>query len=134
MDAFFTRVWIDLIAALGGPLTVRLILQPTMSILFAVRDGIRDAREGRPAYFWAIRNNRSERLALLWDGWKALMRVVGLGAVMDATYQIMVFGALRPVELIVVVVLLACVPYLVWRGPANRMASHWMHSKRATVR
>lgn len=134
MDEFFARVWADLIGPLSSSLAVRLILQPTMAILFAARDGLRDAREGRPAYFWAIRNNRSERFALLLDGWKALVRVVGLGAVMDATYQSVVFGAVRPVELIVVVVLLACVPYLVWRGPANRLASHWMHSKRATVR
>jgi hypothetical protein len=68
------------------------------------------------------------------EGWKAVARIAGLGAVMDAAYQIMVFRTIRAVELVVVVLLLAFVPYLLWRGPVNRIASHWIHGKRATVR
>jgi hypothetical protein len=134
MEDLLARFWDDLIGRIGGPLTFRLILQPAMSILMAIRDGVKDAREGRPAYFWTIFTEPQERRALLREGWKAVARIVGLGAVMDAAYQIMVFRTIRPVELVVVVLLLAFVPYLLWRGPINRIASHWIHYKRATVR
>jgi hypothetical protein len=134
MEDLLARFWDDLIGRIGGPLTFRLILQPAMSILMAIRDGVKDAREGRPAYFWTIFTEPQERRALLREGWKAVARIVGLGAVMDAAYQIMVFRTIRPVELVVVVLLLAFVPYLLWRGPINRIASHWIHHKRATVR
>jgi hypothetical protein len=43
----FQRIWEDLMARPGGSLALRFILQPTMSAIFAVRDGIRDARTGR---------------------------------------------------------------------------------------
>ena len=54
MDDMTTRFWTDLIGRLTGPMTFRLILQPAMASLLAVRDGIKDAKAGRPAYFWAI--------------------------------------------------------------------------------
>jgi hypothetical protein len=133
MDDFLPRFWTDLVGRLSIPLAFRLILQPAMSILFAVRDGIKDAREGRPPYFRAIFNRRKERRSLLRKEWKALARVIGLGVVMDAVYQVTVFRAFRPLELIVVVLLLVLIPYLLWRGPVNLIARHWIHTKRATV-
>jgi hypothetical protein len=131
---FLTRFWTDLVGRLFGPMTVRLILQPVISILMAVRDGVKDAREERPPYFWAIFTHPDERRALLREGWKAVARIIGLGAVMDAVYQVIVFRAIRPVELVIVVLLLAFVPYLLWRGPVNRIARHWMESKHPAVR
>jgi hypothetical protein len=130
----FMRFWTDLAGRLTGPMTFRLILQPTMSILMAIRDGLKDAREDRPPYFWAIFTNPDERRSLLREGWKAVARIVTLGAVLDLVYQFLVFRAIRPMELVVVVLLLCFVPYLLWRGPVNRMARHWTHSNRATVR
>ena len=43
MEDTLARVWEHLIGRLSGPLTFRLLLQPAMSTLFAVRDGLRDA-------------------------------------------------------------------------------------------
>jgi hypothetical protein len=48
MDAELARMWTDLVGRLTGPLTLRLYLQPTMATLFALRDGLKDARTGRP--------------------------------------------------------------------------------------
>ena len=47
MEDTLERIWEHLIGRFTGPLTFRLILQPTMATLFAVRDGLRDARTGR---------------------------------------------------------------------------------------
>ena len=43
--------------------------------------------------------------------------------VIDAVYQLMVFRWIYPGELLLVPFLLACVPYLLIRGLANRIAS-----------
>lgn len=43
----------DLIDRVSGPMRFRLILQPVMAVIFAIRAGLKDAKEGRPPYFWA---------------------------------------------------------------------------------
>jgi hypothetical protein len=39
--------WEDLIGRLGGPITFRLILQPSIAVILAIRDGLKDAKAGR---------------------------------------------------------------------------------------
>jgi hypothetical protein len=46
-----------------------------MATFFAVRAGLKDAREGKPAYFWAIFTGSVQRKELLKEGWKAVGRV-----------------------------------------------------------
>jgi hypothetical protein len=128
MDDSLTRFWTDMVGRLTGPMTFRLFLQPTMASFYALRDGLKDAHAGRRAYFWAIFTQPGSTRQLLQEGWKSVGRVIALGAVMDGVYQAMVFRWLYPNELIVVVLLLAVIPYLLLRGPVNRLASLWMHS------
>jgi hypothetical protein len=123
----------DLIGRVGGPFSFRFLLQPAMATIYALRDGLRDAREGRPAYFWAIRNDPGERRRLLREGWHAVARVILLGACMDAAYQIIELRWIYPFELVVIVLLLAFVPYLLLRGPVNRIARR-RQSRRVPVR
>jgi hypothetical protein len=132
MEDILSRFWGDLVGRLHGPLTFRLFLQPVMAILYAVRDGVEDAREGRPAYFWAIFTNPSERGRLLHEGWKAVTRVILLGVVMEVLYQLIVFRWVYPMELVIVVLLLAFIPYLLIRGPVNRIARIWIPRKAST--
>jgi hypothetical protein len=49
-------------------------------------------------------------------------RVFVFAIVMDAAYQLIVFRWLYPVEALLVAVILALVPYLLIRGPVNRIA------------
>ena len=127
MDDTWTRFWSDLVARLDGPMTFRLILQPTMAALSAFRDGVADAKAGRPPYFWDIfTKGHGDASQLLKEGWKAVLRIILLGAVMDVIYQWTVFKHLYPLELVVVVLLLAFVPYLLLRGPINRLTRRWL--------
>jgi len=126
MDDISTRFWNDIVGRLTGPLTFRVILQPVMGMLFATIDGIKDAHHGRPPYFWTIITHPEARTHSLEEGASRVPRVLTLAVVMDAIYQLMVFRAIYLVELVVVVLILAFVPYLLLRGPVNRIARHWM--------
>jgi hypothetical protein len=125
MDDVVVRVWLDLIGRLHGPFSFRFVLQPATAAICAAHDGLSDAREGRPPYFWAIFTRSSERLTLLRDGWRHERRVILLGVVMDILYQLIVFRSLHVFELAVVVLALAFVPYMLLRGAVNRIARMW---------
>ena len=93
-----------------------------MAIAFAVIDGIKDAKMGRPAYFWAMVKNPEERRALLRIGWKRIGKIFILAVVLDVIYQIKVYRWFYPGETLTVAILLAIVPYLLVRGPIDRLA------------
>ena len=123
MDEILGRVWEDLGGRVGGPMTFRLVLQPLVAATLAIKAGLLDARTGRPAYFWTILTSPADRPELLREGWKAVTKVFVLAVLIDAAYQVTVFRWIYPFEVLLVAFLLACVPYLVIRGPVNRIAS-----------
>ena len=55
----------NLFGRLDGPLHFRFIMQPAMAIIFAVIDGVKDAKLGKAAYFWAMVKNPDQRQELL---------------------------------------------------------------------
>jgi hypothetical protein len=123
MDDVITRIWENLGGRIGGPLSFRLMLQPVMAAFFAIRAGIKDARTGRPAYFWTILTRSGYRRTLLREGWKDVMKVFLLALVLDVAYQVIVFRWVFPGEILIVAFLLACAPYLLIRGPVNRIVA-----------
>ena len=125
MDDVLTRIWTDLTGRLTGPLTLRLYLQPAMAMLFALRDGLKDARAGRPAYLWTVFSHPEERRRLLAEGWKAIGKVFILAIILDVVYQLIVFRRIYPVEVLDVAVILAVVPYALLRGAITRLARFW---------
>jgi hypothetical protein len=133
MEEMIVRAWNNIVSRFGGPMTFRVILQPTMAALLAVLAGLRDAREHRPPYFWTLLTDPSQRRDLLRHGWKAIGRVFILAIVMDVIYQLIVLHWLYPFELLIVAILLAVIPYLVLRGPVNRVASWWYRRRNAPV-
>jgi hypothetical protein len=126
MEDTLARIWEHLVGRLTGPLTFRVLLQPTMSTLFAVRDGLRDARAGRPPFLWTILGSPDDRRRLIRDGLLAIGKLILMALVVDFVYQLVVFRRLYPVEAIDVAFLLAVVPYFVIRGPVNRLGSLWI--------
>ena len=114
---------------LSGPLKFRFILQPGMAIFLAVRGGLKDAKDGKPPYFWALlKGTAAERLAMLKDGWKAIGKLFITATVMDAIYQYIVDRAVYPSEAVLVALILAVVPYLLVRGPIDRIVRPSSHT------
>ncbi len=124
------RQWTDLLARPSGPFAFRFLLQPMMAIIAAVKDGLRDARTGRPPYFWAMLTGVRRRGGLLREGLRATIRIILLGLVMDAAYQVVRLRTFYPMEALIIALVLAFVPYLLTRGPVTRVASWWMHRAR----
>lgn len=110
----------------GGPMTFRLILQPTMATLLAVRAGLKDAREGRPPYLWTLLTDPSQRVDFLLDGWRSIGRVFVLAVIMDLIYELVMGRPFYPLETLIVAIVLAVMPYLLLRGPVNRIARRWL--------
>jgi hypothetical protein len=121
MDDLWQRFFGNLFSRLDGPLHFRFIMQPLMAITFAVIDGIKDAKAGRPAYFWALVKNPEERRELLRLGWKRIGKIFILAVILDVIYQIKVYRWFYPGETLFVAILLAIVPYLLVRGPVDRL-------------
>jgi hypothetical protein len=115
------RVIENLFARLDGPLHFRLIFQPLMATLFAIIDGIKDAKLGKPAYFWAVVSNPELRKNLLHGAWKRVAKIFILAVILDVIYQLKVNHWIYPGETLIVAVTLAIVPYLLVRGPVNRL-------------
>jgi hypothetical protein len=122
MDPMIARISHNLINRITGPMKFRVFLQPAMATFFAIRDGLKDAREGRPAYFWSLFTDKGERERILKDGWKGVGKVFILAVVLDVIYQVIVHRWVYPGEAILVAIILAIVPYLFIRGPVNRIA------------
>src|SRR5262245_11832084 len=129
--AEFQRLWADVVARPGGSLALRFVLQPTMSTIFAVRDGIRDARTGRSPYFWTVMSDPDKRRARLQEGLRATGKIILLAIALDAVYQFIEFRTFYPVEALIVAIVLAFIPYVLIRGPVARIARRW-HRDAAT--
>jgi len=122
VEELLSRMWTDLIARPRGPLEFRFLLQPLVAALLAVRDGVVDFRTGRPPYAWTLLHDPGRRRERLREGVRATFRVVLLGVAIDALYQFKVHGTVYPGEALGIALLLGFVPYLLIRGPADRIA------------
>jgi hypothetical protein len=117
----FTRMFENIVGRTSGPMHIRLLLQPTMALIFGIRDGIRDAREGNPPYFWAIFAQPGRRRDLIRSGWKSIGKVFLLAVILDTIYQLIALHWFYPGEALLTAFTLACIPYLLIRGPVNRI-------------
>jgi hypothetical protein len=123
IEGIFTNLWKTLIGQLHGPLAFRLILQPSVAVILAIRVGLRDSRAGRPAYFWALLIDSEHRKDLLPEGWKDVGKIFAVAVVLDVICQLIVLRWVYPDEALLVATTLAILPYLMVRGPVNRIAS-----------
>jgi hypothetical protein len=122
METLWQRFVEHFVSRLDGPLHFRFIVQPLMAVIFATLDGLKDAKAGKPAYFWAMVVNPEHRRELLKDGWKHFGKIFILAIVLDVIYQIKVHHAFYPVETLLTALALAVLPYVLLRGPVNRVA------------
>jgi hypothetical protein len=59
----------------------------------------------------------------------AVGRAMAAGAVVDALYQLIVLRWIHLFELVGVVFVLVVMPYGLWPGPINRIATNWSMGK-----
>lgn len=123
MEEMFSRGWHELIERDSGPLHFRLILQPLVACILAVRSGWKDARQGRRVFFWTIVGEPVKRQWLLRELWKDVGKLFLVAATLDVIYQIIVLRWFYPMQTLIVAAMLAIVPYLVVRGLTNRVVS-----------
>ncbi|MGD9922160.1 MAG: hypothetical protein AB7V13_12035 [Pseudorhodoplanes sp.] len=121
----FQRIGAHVVERPGGSLALRFILQPAMSSLFALRDGIRDARTGRSPYFWTVLSDPDKRNARLREGLAATGKIILIAVVLDGVYQYIAYKTFYPAEALLVAILLAFIPYVLLRGPFARLARWW---------
>lgn len=117
----FGRIVENIVGRVGGPMTLRLVLQPLIAILYAVRAGLKDGRAGAPAYFWAMFASREHRRVLLREGWKDVGKIFVIAVGIDVIYQVIVQRWVYPGEVLLVAAILAFVPYVLLRGLVTRL-------------
>src|SRR5271165_4743962 len=118
-----------LIGRFSGPLNFRLFVMPTVVTILAIRAGLRDAREGHPAFLWALLTMPTHRPRLLGSAMKDIGRIFVVAVVMDATYQLFVLHAFYLGQLLLVAVGCAIVPYIIIRGPITRLTRRLYQKK-----
>ena len=119
----FSDLWEGLVSRSTGPLKFRFVLQPSVAIILAVRAGLRDWRQGKAPFFWDFLADPSNRKSLFRDFKKSVGKLFLLACLLDFIYQIIVLHWFYPFDAIIIATLLAIVPYLLVRGPVNRIAT-----------
>jgi hypothetical protein len=112
----------QLLGRASGPLHFRLFMMPTVVTILAIRAGLRDARNGQPPFLWTILTDPVERARLFRSAVKDIGRVFIVAIVMDTTYQLAFLREFHLVQLLIVAVACAIVPYVLIRGPTTRLA------------
>lgn len=123
MAQMLMPMWDDLGGRISGLFAFRLILQPMVAAILAIRAGWKDAQTGRPAF--AILTDPSHRRELLRAGWRDLARLLVMAVLVDLVYEITVLRWINPIQSLIVAATVAVPPYLLIRGPFNRLVVCW---------
>jgi hypothetical protein len=134
MEEYFLRLWNDFGARVSGPMSFRLLMQPTMALIFAIRDGVKDAKTERTPYFYSLFTDPAHRRQRLSEGWRAVVKIFTLAVILDVLFQLIVFRWIYPFEVVFIALLLAFLPYVLARGPVNRIARSFLHKRSQSER
>jgi hypothetical protein len=137
MSDLLNRVWQNLLERTEGPMNLRFLLQPVMSLIFATRAAIKDSKNGTVPYLWRFMYSKDQRKSIAKEGWKDVGKIFIIGTILDIIYQLVVIFGLKsqhafyPLESFIVAFLLAIVPYLLFRGPLNRVITMFTGNKKS---
>ncbi|MCG3204627.1 MAG: hypothetical protein KCHDKBKB_01342 [Elusimicrobia bacterium] len=120
------RIISQLLGRADGPMYLRLIIQPLVAIVLALRAGIRDAKANKTPYLEDILKNPEKRPDLLHAGWKDFNTVFFSALGVDLVYQIFILHRFYPLQAVLVAVVLSILPYFLVRGPVTRLAKKWI--------
>jgi hypothetical protein len=129
MDDLWLRITENLSDRVSGPMHLRFLLQPIMATLLAIRSGLKDAKAGRPPYFWSLifhPYEPSRRREMIKDGWQSVSKLCFAALALDLIYQFIALPSFYLRHAIIVAILLVIAPYLILRGAVSRLASKLM--------
>ena len=122
LSELLTRTIEQLLGRSSGPLHFRLVMQPVVATIIAVKAGLRDAREGQPPFLWTLATDASRRKRLIQSGWRDIGRMFTIAFLMDTAYQLFILRAFYPLQALIVAIGVAVVPYTLLRGIVTRVA------------
>ena len=125
----FSRGSHQMIGRISGPLNFRLIITPIIVTLMALTAGWRDAQHGEPAFFWALVSDPEKRRARMQAVWASIKRVIIVASIIDMLYQLYAFRAYYVFQTILLVIVVAILPYILVRGATTRIASLFCKAK-----
>ena len=111
-----------LAARLDGPFSLRFLLQPTMAILFAIKDGLKDARENADPYLWSLAFRPGQRRERIQSAWASAGTVTIVAFLLDSVFQWIAADQLNLLAAATMAILLCVLPYSLLRGPISRIA------------
>ena len=118
----FSRDFIeDIPKRLAGPGRFRFILQPLIATILGIRNGLGDARAGRPPYLWGMVFHRNLRSELVRTGLATLVNLLLMGILLDSLFQWVILGVSYPGAALVVGPVLIMAPYAIARALSNRL-------------
>ena len=129
----FSDLLMDTVRRTTGPLKFRFILQPSVAAFLAIRSGLKDSRLGRPAFLWEYCEDPAKRSQLLRSCWRSIGRLFILAFVLDCIYQVIATHWIHVYGALIVAFVLAVIPYVLLRGPVNRIATDLRKPPRPTV-
>jgi hypothetical protein len=112
----------QLVGRASGPLHARLLIQPIVAVLLAVRAGMNDAKGHRPPFLWTVLTSAASRRQLLDSGWKDVSKLFLMAVLIDTGYQFFIFGTYYPLQALIVAFAVALIPYMLLRGLFTRVA------------
>jgi hypothetical protein len=115
-QAFFE----DIPKRLTGPGRFRFVLQPLVALLLGIRDGMIDARAGRPPYLYNLLFYQGQRRELLRSSFDTVVNLILMGILLDSIVQWLILGASYPGAALVIGPVLITIPYVLTRALTNR--------------
>jgi hypothetical protein len=116
---FFEGILRDLTSGKGQ---LRLLIQPSVAIFLGARLGIADAHEGKDPFLLRLFKASAGRARLFKESLSDVVMPLCVGIVIDCILQHYTLGFVRPVQAVVVGLLLVWLPYAVSRAISNRIA------------
>jgi len=125
----------DMIARLHGPGRMRFILQPTVAIILGARDGVKDARGGKPPFLSGLISGSGDRRELMRSALKSVRDLIAVAILLDVAAQLLIFRMVHPGAALLLGPVLIALPYASSRALTNRVA-RWRSGllKRTEVR
>jgi hypothetical protein len=109
-------------------MTSRFYLQPTLAFVAAVKDGVKDVRLGHRVFFWTALWDPTQPRGRLREGLMSTSQMALVGFALDTAYQFKVLDRFYPGEAVMLVLLLAVLPYFVLRWIVEHVA-RWSISR-----